>query len=260
MAGARDQNSMIQMSPHDSASVNAAVAQFATTHWTIVLSARDLDSTQSNQALAQLCRSYWYPLYAFVRRQGHTPHDAQDLTQEFFARLLEKKFLGAVNREKGKFRSFLLASLKHFLANEWDKASAQKRGGGQNIVSIDEDSAETRYRVEPSNDVTPEKLFERRWALTLLEKVLAQLRDEFAKAGKENLFEQLKDCLAGARNSIPYSEIATKLGMSEDAVKVSVHRLPQRYRELLRAEIARTVSAPGEVEDGLRSLFAALSG
>jgi RNA polymerase sigma factor (sigma-70 family) len=234
--------------------------EFATTRWTVVLSAGRSDSTHARDALAKLCQAYWYPLYAYVRRQGHGPHDAQDLTQEFFARLIEKNYLGDVNREKGRFRSFLLASLKHFLANEWDKARALKRGGGHTIIPLEVDTAETRYSLEPPDPLSADKIFERRWALTLLEQVLAHLREEFVFSGKVALFEEFKGCLTGDRDSLPYSEMGRKLGMSEGAVKVAVHRLRQRYRELLRAEIANTVAGPNEVDEELRYLFSVLAG
>lgn len=232
--------------------------QFAATHWTVVLTARG-DNTQSRVALEKLCQSYWPPIYAYVRRQGHTPHDAQDLTQEFFTRLLKKNYLADVDRSKGKFRSFLLASLKHFLANEWDKAHAQKRGGGKIIFSIDQKAAESSCGFDLPDHLTAEKIFERRWAMTLLEQTLARLRREYIGDGKEKLFEQLKSTLTGDRNSIPYAEMAIRLRTSEGNIKVAVHRLRQRYRELLRAEIAETVSNREEVEDELRNLFAALS-
>lgn len=233
---------------------------FATTHWTVVVNARAGDSSIARASLEKLCQSYWYPLYAFVRRQGHGPHDAQDLTQEFFARLLEKNYLGDVDRARGRFRSFLLASLKHFLANEWDRRRAQKRGGGQVHVPIDPQSAEERYGLEPGHAQTPEKLFERRWALTLLDQVLEKLSAEFAATGKAEQFEQLKATLTNDRGTVPYASIATNLGQSEGAVKVAVHRLRQRYREVLRAEIAHTVATPAEVEEELRHLFSALAG
>ena len=233
---------------------------FVTTHWSVVLTAGRSDSTHARNALEKLCRTYWPPIYAFVRRQGNTPHDAQDLTQEFFARLLQNHYLGDVDRTKGRFRSFLLASLKHFLANEWDRANAQKRGGGQVLIPIDIKSAETSCGFEPADTMTAEKMFERRWALTLLELVLRRLREDFARDGKEKLFEQLKPTLTEASRSVRYAEIAARLGMSEGAVKVAVHRLRQRYRELLRAEIADTVASPGEIDDEIRKLFAALAG
>ena len=237
----------------------AGAAQFATTHWSVVLSARDDRATQAQASLAKLCQAYWYPLYAYVRRQGHSAHDAQDLTQDFFARLLEKNSLEQVRREKGKFRSFLLASLKHFLANEWDRARALKRGGGLELISLDGDSAETRYGLEPAHGETADKIFDRRWALTLLDATLIRLREEFAAEGKTKLFETLKLTLTAERGTTPYAELATKLGLSEGAVKVAVHRLRQRYREVLRAEIADTVGTAGEVEEELRHLFAALA-
>lgn len=235
-------------------------ARFAETRWSVVLAAGGASSPQADDALAKLCRTYWYPLYAFVRRQGHSAPDAQDLTQGFFARLLEKRAIGAVERERGKFRSFLLASLKHFLANEWDKARAQKRGGGDAHIPLDTFSAETRYGLEPAHDLTAEKIFERRWALTLLDQTLARLRDEYVASGKERLFEQLKTTLTGESASLPYTELGTRLAMSEGAVKVAVHRLRQRYREVLRAEIIETVASPAEVDGELRHLFATLSG
>jgi RNA polymerase sigma factor (sigma-70 family) len=225
----------------------------------MVLSAGRSDSTHAQAALEKLCRTYWLPIYAFVRRAGHNSHDAQDLTQEYFSRLLEKKSLAGVDPAKGRFRSFLLGSLKHFLANEWDKARAQKRGGGQRLIPIDVKHAETSCAIEPADQMTAEKIFERRWALTLLEQVMQQVREHYVRDGKTRLFEEIKSTLAGASRSAPYAEIAARLGMSEGAVKVAVHRLRQRYRELLRAEIAHTVASPGEVEDEIRHLFAALS-
>jgi RNA polymerase sigma-70 factor (ECF subfamily) len=225
-----------------------------------VVSAGRNDTPNARNALEKLCRTYWFPIYAFVRRQGHGPHDAQDLTQEFFMRLLEKKQLAVVDPAKGRFRSFLLASLKHFLANEWHKASAQKRGGGQIPIPIDIAVAETSWSFEPADTTTAEKIFERRWALTLLDRVLRRLREEFVRDGKEKLFEQLKTTLTEASRTVAYAEIARRLDTTEGAVKVAVHRLRQRYREVLRAEIADTVASPGEVEDEIRNLFAALAG
>jgi len=233
---------------------------FVTTHWSLVVSAGRNDTPHARDALENLCRAYWFPIYAFVRRQGHGPPDAQDLTQEFFARLLEKKQLAGADPAKGRFRSFLLASLKHFLANEWDKTRAQKRGGGQKLIPIDVATAETSGGLEPADGLTAEKIFERRWALTLLDQVLRRLRAEYVRDGKENLFEQLKPTLTETSRTIAYAEIATRLGTNEGAVKVAVHRLRQRYREVLRAEIADTVASPGEVEDEIRNLFAALAG
>jgi RNA polymerase sigma factor (sigma-70 family) len=232
---------------------------FVTTHWSLVLSAGEQPSPQAADALEKLCRAYWLPIYAFVRRQGRSPHDAQDLTQEFFARLLEKKSLAVADPARGRFRSFLLASLKHFLANKWDKARAQKRGGGQRLIPIDAATAETRHGLEPADPATADKIYERRWALALLDQVLRRLREEYVSDGREKLFEQLKPTLTEASRTVRYAEIAARLGTNEGAVKVAVHRLRQRYREVLRAEIADTVAGPGEVEDEIRNLFAALS-
>lgn len=234
-------------------------AAFTPTHWSVVLAAGSSDSTHARDALEKLCRNYWFPIYAFVRRQGHAAHDAQDLTQEFFARLLERNYLADIDRSKGRFRSFLLASLKHFLANEWDKAKAQKRGGGKILIPIDVRDAETSHGFEPADNLTAEKVFERRWALALLEHVLKNLRAEYVRDGKGKLFEQLKPTLTEASRTVRYGEIAVQLGTTEGAIKVAVHRLRQRYREVLRAEIAQTVSDAAEVEDEIRNLFAALS-
>jgi RNA polymerase sigma factor (sigma-70 family) len=225
-----------------------------------VVSAGRNDTPHARNALEKLCRTYWFPIYAFVRRQGHSPHDSQDLTQEFFARVLGKNYFADADPSKGRFRSFLLASLKHFLANEWDKSRAQKRGGGQVLIPIDVAAAETSGGFEPADHVTAEKIFERRWALTLLDQVLRRLRAEYVREERENLFEQLKPTLTEASRTVGYAEIATRLGTTEGAVKAAVHRLRQRYREVLRAEIADTVANPGEVEDEIRNLFAALAG
>jgi RNA polymerase sigma-70 factor (ECF subfamily) len=224
-----------------------------------VLNARGTDTPLARDSLEKLCRTYWYPLYAFVRRQGRSPHDAQDLTQDFFARLLEKNYLEDVDRARGRFRSFLLAALKHFLANDWDRRRAQKRGGAQTHIPIDTQSAESRYGLEPGHEQTPEKLFERRWALTLLDQVLERLRAEFIAAGKGDHFDTLKIVLVADKRSIPYATLGTQLGLSEGAMKVAVHRLRRRYREVLRAEIASTVSGPKEIEEEVRHLFAALA-
>jgi RNA polymerase sigma factor (sigma-70 family) len=233
-------------------------ASFATTHWSMVLAARDPDSPAARAALAELCRIYWYPLYAFIRRQGYASPDAQDLTQELFARLLEKDFLGGVSRDKGKFRSFLLAVCRHFLANERDRARARKRGGGRPLLPLDFNTAEERYSREPAHELTAEKLFERRWALTLLDQVLARLRQEFCSQGKTQLFDRLKCFLTGEKDKAPHAELAQELDMTAGAVKVAVHRLRRRYRDLLREEIARTVDTPDHIEDEIRQLFSVL--
>ena len=235
-------------------------AVFVTTHWSLVLAAARSDSTHAQAALAKLCQTYWYPLYAYVRRRGYDSHDAEDLTQEFFARLLEQKWVAQADRQRGRFRTFMLTALNHFLTNEWHRARAQKRGGAVQIVPLQLDLAETRYGQEPADPLTPEQVFERRWALALLDEVLNTLRNEQAAAGTEGLFETLKPCLVGDRQAQPYAELAAKLGMTEGAVKVAVHRLRQRYRLLLREEIAHTVATPSEVDEEMHHLFTALAG
>jgi RNA polymerase sigma factor (sigma-70 family) len=229
-------------------------AGFTATRWTVVLAAaKGRESPEASDAMAELCRIYWYPLYAFIRRRGYGSHEAEDLTQEFFARLLEKHFLADVQREKGKFRAFLLAAVKNFLANERDRTLAQKRGGGQAVIAWESLNAEARYRLEPSHRLTPEKLFERRWALTMLDQVLARLQGEFDEGGKTRLFEALKGALTGGLVET-YAAIAERLGMSQVAVKVAVHRLRRRYRELLREAIAHTVADPAEIDEEIRYL------
>ena len=231
---------------------------FVTTHWSVVVTAGGSDTTGARDALAKLCQTYWYPLYAYVRRRNFSPPDAEDLTQEFFARFLEHRWVGDADREKGRFRTFLLSAMNHFLANEWDKARAQKRGGGVPLLPLQFDTAETRYGREPADNVTPEQHFERRWAMTLLEEVVNRLRAEYEHDGKTELFAALNPCLVGDRTSQPYEELAKKLGVSEGAVKSAVHRLRQRYRQLLRDEIGHTVAGPAEVEEELRHLITVL--
>lgn len=232
---------------------------FATTHWSVVLAAGRAEPELAHQALSSLCQTYWYPLYAFARRRGFASHDAEDLTQSFFAHLLEKNALAAARRDRGKFRSYLLASLNHFMADEWDRAQAQKRGAGR-VVSLDTTLAEDRLRGEQVQAVDPEKAFHRNWAMTVLETVYARLRQQFEADGKQELFNALKFSLTGERSRLPYADLAVRLQMSEAAVKVAVHRLRERYRALLRAEIAHTVASADEVEDELRFLMQALAG
>jgi RNA polymerase sigma factor (sigma-70 family) len=232
---------------------------FITTHWSAVLTAGRSDTTLARAALEYLCQTYWPPLYAYVRRRGNSPEDAQDLTQAFFARLLERNAVAGVAPGKGRFRSFLLTSLNHFLADEWDKARAQKRGGGQ-VIALDLQSAETQLGEMPAENFTPEKAFEHRWAITLLEQVYQRLEEEYRAAGKAALFAALRVTLAGKSDAAPYAELARQLDMTEGAVKVAVHRLRQRYRALLRATIGDTVSSPDEVEDELGHLFRTLAG
>ncbi len=232
---------------------------FVTTHWSVVLAAGRSDTTQAQAALEQLCRHYWQPLYAFVRRTGYSREEAQDLTQEFFARLLAQKTVARADPARGRFRSFLLGSLKHFLAHEWEKAHARKRGGGAQLLPLEFDTAETRCVQPVAPGDTPDRAYDRHWALALLEVVLGRLRGEYRTAGREGLFLGLKGTLSGGRAEIPYRELAGRLDLSEGAVRVAAHRLRQRYRELLREEIAHTVDRPGEVEQELKHLFAALS-
>jgi RNA polymerase sigma-70 factor (ECF subfamily) len=235
-----------------------AASDFRTTHWSVVLAAADTDSPRRQSALSALCQSYWYPLYAFARRQGRNPQEAEDLTQDFFARLLAKNGLASVSRGNGRFRSFLLASLKNFLANDWDRNHAIKRGRDFVIISWDEQSAEQRYLVEPRHEATPEKLFEQSWALTVIEGVLEQLRKEYADAGKGRLFEAIQTYLSGDDGADTYAAMAAKLNMTEGAVKMAVLRLRENFRHRLRAEIAQTVGDTGEIDDELRHLFACL--
>ena len=230
--------------------------EFTTTHWSVVLAAGELGSSRSAEALETLCRTYWYPLYAYVRRKGYGPHDAQDLTQEFFTRLLGKHAIEGIRREGGKFRSFLLTALNRFLINEWEHQHAQKRDQGKVAFSLDELEPEARYQVERADAATPETLFERQWAATLLAHVMSRLRDEYARDGKAELFQRLQPCLTGAEQMLPYAELAVRLGMTGDAVKMAVHRLRKRYGELLRAEVADTVTSPQEAEDEIRHLIA----
>ena len=233
---------------------------FTTTHWSLVLNAQDTASPLAAAALEKLCRAYWYPLYVYVRRQGEDEESAKDLTQGFFARLLEKRYLAQVHREKGRFRCFLLAALKHFLADEWDKARAQKRGGGQTFVSLDDSAGEERYRLEPVESMDAEKLFERRWALTLLEQARARLREEYLESGKSSLYERLRVFEAGDKTGPSYAQLASELNLTESGVKAAVFRLRQRYRELVREEVANTVDTPGEVDGEIRHLISVISG
>ena len=233
-------------------------ARFDTTHWSLVVAAGAKATPHSEEALARLCEAYWYPLYAYVRRWGYTSDEAQDLTQEFFARLMEKEYLRQADPHRGRFRSFLLAALKHFLANERDRAGAQKRGGGRPPLPLEIETAEGRYSLEPADPETPEKIFERRWALILLDKVLSRLRDEYHRTNRSALFDVLKDLLTSGKAGEPYARLGAELGMSEGAVKVAVHRLRRRFGELLREEIAETVADPQDVDDEIRYLFTAL--
>lgn len=233
---------------------------FHTTRWSIVLAAGgDSQTDASSHALEMLCQTYWYPLYAFIRHRTGNEHEAQDLTQAFFERLLEKQTLADADPDRGRFRAFLLTACNRFLANEWHKANAQKRGGGLQKLSLDFDAAATRYSIEPADSLTAEVLFEQQWAIALINSVLAQLRQEFADRGAENQFDQLKAFLTGAGSS-GYAAVAEAMGTTEGATKVAVYRLRTRYREMIRSEIAQTVGSPDEVDDEIRRLFEVMSG
>ena len=233
---------------------------FRTTHWSVVLLARRDDTVRAEPALAELCRTYWYPLYAYVRRWGRGAEDAQDLTQEFFARLIEKRWLDRAEESRGKFRSFLLTAFKHFLASEWDHDRALKRGGGQALIALDGLEAEERYRLEPAEAATPDAIYERRWALTVLDRTLTRLEAEQREAGHAARFAAVKDCLLGEPGEATLAELGARLGLTEVAMKSAIQRLRQRYRALLREEIAQTVDGSGGVDEELRSLLAALRG
>jgi len=235
---------------------NGAVA-FATTHWSVVLAAQD-ESPAAQEALEKLCRTYWRPIYSFVRRQGVGPEEAEDLTQGFFALLLERRDLSAVRKEKGRLRSYLLVSLKHFLADERRRAMAIKRGKGQRLIPLERLRVDERIEMEPSDPVTAEMIYERRWALTVLENVLSRLKDEYQTAGNAALFDLLKQLLPDEPGSPSQADIATQLGMTENAIRQAFYRFRQRYQSLLREEIAHTVATPGDIEDELRHLIAVL--
>lgn len=230
---------------------------FVTTRWTTVIAAGRKSSPQADVALEELCRVYWYPLYAYVRRHGHSKEDAEDLTQAFFERFLQKNYLEGLSSERGRFRAFLLASLKHFLANEWDRAGRQKRGAHATHLSLDWRDADTRYQLNLRDDLSPDKLYDRAWAVALLERVVGRLHDECAADGKAACFTQLKPLLMADRSAISYPQAAAALGISEDAARVAVHRLRRRYRALLREEVAETLADPAQVEEEMRALFAA---
>jgi len=234
--------------------------QFTATHWSVVLAAAQLESPQAAEALETLCRTYWYPLYAFLRRQGHSPPDAEDLLQGFFARFLEKDGLANVDRTKGRFRSFLLGALKHYVADQWDKAKAVKRGGRIEFLSLEGEAAESRYWEESASELTPERLYEQRWACVLLERVMARLEQDFDAAGQGPLFAALESLLLEDDRSVSYADLAAEYGLSEGALKMKVYRLRQRYQRLLREEVAHTVARPEDVEDEIRWLFSVVSG
>ncbi len=239
----------------------AAPKRFATTRWSLVLAAaREPGGRESEAALAKLCQTYWYPVYAYIRRRGYPAADAQDRTQAFFEALLEKDYVRLADRERGRFRTFLLTAVSRFLAKQRERAAAKKRGGGHKLLSIDAAAGEDRYALEPSDRWTPERLYERRWALTLLDRVLANLSQRYAEQGKSALFESLKAFLTDGERISTNAELAAKLGLTEGALKVAVHRLRRRYRDLLKQEIADTVADTGDVADELEVLLSALRG
>jgi RNA polymerase sigma-70 factor (ECF subfamily) len=233
---------------------------FSTTHWSVVLAAGQAESPRAAEALEKLCRTYWYPLYVYVRRRGNGPEDAADLTQDFFAHLLKNGAFAAADPQRGKFRSFLAASLDHFLTNEWHRARTAKHGGGQTPIPLDAAEAERRHRQEPDSSLSPEKVFEQQWGFTVLEQALTRLGQEFTEAGKREQFDGLKVFLTSKVDYGQYPAVAAELGVSAAAIARAVHRMRQRYRELVRAEIAHTVSSPDELEEEMRHLFAAIRG
>ncbi|MGA9450093.1 MAG: RNA polymerase sigma factor [Verrucomicrobiia bacterium] len=245
-------------SEHSTPASTAPGDIFATTHWTVVLAAGRRSTPQSNGALEELCRTYWFPLYAYVRRRGHTKEDAEDLTQAFFARFLAKNYLEGLSAERGRFRAFLLAALKHFLANEWDRSQRLKRGGGETPLSLDWQTADTKFQVAV-NEPSPDKAFDREWALVLLAKVIERLQKECESDAKATLFEQLKIFLTAGKDGTAQAEVAKALGMEEGAVRVAIHRLRKRYRHLLRDEIAQTLADHADVDEEMRALFGAFA-
>lgn len=244
------------MSSQDSS--NDAPCVFPNTRWSVVLAATRRPSPESAAALEVICHAYWYPLYAYVRRSGHSPHDAQDLTQEFFCRLLKSRLLDAVDRDKGKLRSFLIVALKHFMINEWRRASAQRRGGGQSHAQFDTAFAESRYAAD-SHSLAPDQTFDQQWALTLLDLTVNRLRDEFNSAGKSGDFETLKGCLMSERGAIDYAAVAKQLGVNASAARVTVHRLRKRFREIYREEISQTLADGSDLDAELRHLAGVLA-
>jgi RNA polymerase sigma-70 factor (ECF subfamily) len=235
----------------------ASAGVFATTHWSVVIAAREAGTPTAQDALESLCQVYWYPIYVYVRRKGYTPEDAQDLTQEFFARLLEKQWLSQADRRRGKFRSFLLGSMNHFLANEWRRSQAAKRGGGKQVVSLD-DTAEAFCESEVASSLTPDKVYERAWAMALFGRALTQVQSKYTGDGKKGVYDALKDFLSNEPGDGDYARVGQELGMTSGAVGAAVHRLRQRYREAVREQIAQTVTSAGDVEEEMRSLLAAL--
>jgi RNA polymerase sigma factor (sigma-70 family) len=233
--------------------------EFPSTHWSVVLAASDAPTPAARDALERLCQTYWQPLYAFVRRHGHGPDDAMDLTQEFFSRFLEHNSFRRAERERGRFRTFLLTCLKNFLVNEWRKDQAAKRRSGPTI-SLNQEEAEYLYQADLGDTASPDKIYEKRWAAALLNQVLNRLGEEYAAQGKRELFNHVKLALWGAKTEVSYTELAGQLAMTEAAVRVAVHRLRQRYLQLLRSEVAATLDNPADIDDELRYLIQVMSG
>ena len=231
---------------------------FTTTRWTLVLEAADTRSPHGREALEDLCECYWYPLYVYVRRRGYGSEEAQDLTQGFFAQFLAKGYIKAADPQRGKFRSFLLSSLQNYLANEWDRARAKKRGGGRIPISLDFEKGEERYHVEPADDISPDKVYEQRWALALIDRTLERLAAAMEQAGQSQRFNSLQPFLTGETTGTRYRSVAARLGMTEGAVKVAVHRLRQRFGVLLREEVGQTVADSGQVDEEIRYLLSVL--
>jgi len=246
------------MTSRVTSSGSSAPRVFPNTRWSVVLAATQRPSPESAAALESICRDYWYPLYAYVRRSGQSPHDAQDLTQEFFCRLLEKRWLDAANPDKGRLRTFLIVALKHFMSKEWRRASAQRRGGGQSQVPFDTKFAESRYAADTPS-LAADDTFDQQWALTLLDLTVNRLREEFVVAGKADDFEALKNCLMAERGAIDYAGMAARLGISEGAARVAVHRLRKRFREVYREEISQTLAEGTDLDGEMRHLAAALA-
>jgi RNA polymerase sigma-70 factor (ECF subfamily) len=233
-------------------------ASFATTHWSLVEKAGHQSSAESRRALESLCQSYWYPLYAYVRRRVSDRTEAEDLTQAFFTELIEKNYVGDATPERGRFRAFLLTALKHFLSKQWEKGRAKKRGGGRLPISLDFASADSRFTIEPASNLTAEQIYERQWAVALLDRAIGRLEQEFVKADKGDQFAKLKGFIIGDHEGTTYAEVAGELNMSVAAAKMAASRMRRRYRELIREEIAQTVSEPSEIDDEIQKLFAAL--
>ncbi len=246
------------MSKTNRTSARSGAAQFTTTCWSVVLSAGRNSSPDSKRALASLCETYWRPLYAYVRRRVPDVSEAQDLTQAFFAELLEKNYVGSATPERGRFRAFLLAALKHFLSKQWEKAKAQKRGGGRASISLDFESADSSLRIEPASGLTAEQIYDQQWAIALLGQIMERLKSEFDRTGKAKRFDELKGFLVGDHAGTTYAQAAARLNMTEAAAKKVGSRMRRRYRELLREEIAQTVAGPDEVDEEIRKLFATL--